>query len=92
MMRVQFHCSYCESVFNNEDDCRRHEIKEHAQGKAPKYERHDIVKWDSTGHAYYINELEYFSAATNQWVYSLEGTHATVTEDGLSLVCKRKTA
>lgn len=89
-MKVQFHCSYCKSVFNNEDDCRKHEIEEHAKGKAPKYKRHDIVKWDSTGHAYYINELEYFSTTVNQWVYSLEGTHASVAEDVLSLVCKEK--
>ena len=89
-MKVQFHCSHCESIFENEYDCRKHEIEEHAKGKAPKYERHDIVKWDSTGYAYYIKELEYFSTATNQWVYSLEDTNATVAEDGLSLVCKNK--
>lgn len=35
-MRTQFHCSYCDSVFNNEDACRKHEIEKHAQGKAPK--------------------------------------------------------
>ena len=89
-MRVQFHCSYCESVFNNEDDCRKHEIEIHAQGIPPKYERGDIVKWDSTGRSYYVNDTVYFDNANNQWVYALEGTHASVTEDGLSLVCKKE--
>ena len=89
-MRVQFHCSYCKSVFNNEDDCRKHEIEKHAQGKAPKFERGDIVKCDGSGYSYYIDNVAYFSNARNQWVYSLELTHATVAEDGLSLVCKKK--
>ena len=90
MMKAYFHCSYCESVFNNEDDCHKHEIEEHAKGKSPKYKRHDIVKLDSTGLAYYIKELEYFSTTTNQWIYSLEDTHESVAEDELSLVCKEK--
>ena len=89
MMRVQFHCSYCELVFNNEDDCRKHEIEKHAQGKAPKFERGDIVKCDGSGYSYYIDRVAYFSNARNQWVYSMEGTHETITEDGLSLVCKK---
>ena len=90
MMKVQFHCSYCESVFDNEDDCRKHEIENHAQGKAPKFERGDIVKCDGSGYSYYIDRVAYFSNARNQWVYSLEGTHANATENGLSLVCKKE--
>ena len=87
-MKVQFHCSYCEALFNNEDDCRKHEIEKHAQGKAPKFERGDIVKCSGTGYSYYIDRVAYFSNACNQWVYSLEGAHETVAEDDLSLVCK----
>ena len=89
-MRVQFHCSYCDSVFNNEDDCRKHEIDTHAQGKAPKFERGDIVKCDGSGYSYYIDRVAYFSNARNQWVYALDGTNACIAEDGLSLVCKKK--
>ena len=90
MMTVQFHCSYCEAIFDNEDECREHEIEKHAQGKAPKFERGDIVKCSGMGYSYYIDRVAYFSNARNRWVYSLEGTHATVAEDGLSLVCKKK--
>lgn len=91
-MKVYFHCSYCESIFDSEDDCRKHEIEEHAQGKAPKFKRGDIVKWDSVECSCYISGLEYFSNAANQWVYSLEGISTTVREDCLSLVCKKENA
>lgn len=91
-MKVKFHCSYCESVFYNEDDCLKHEIVKHAQGKAPKFKKGDIVKWDSVGCAYYISGPEYFSNVTNQWIYNLEGISSTVREDNLSLVCKKENA
>ncbi|MBO5680373.1 MAG: hypothetical protein J6T08_01550 [Lentisphaeria bacterium] len=89
-MRVQYHCSYCSETFSYEDDCRKHEIEAHAKGKAPKYEIHDIVKLNSTGYSYYVKDVAYFSNARNQWVYSLEGTPSTVSEDCLSLVCKKE--
>lgn len=89
-MRVQYHCGYCESVFDNEDDCRKHEIEKHARGQAPKYEKGDIVKLNSAGFSYYVKDVSYFSNARNQWVYSLEGTPPTVSEDCLSLVCKKE--
>ena len=89
-MRVQYHCSYCEEIFSDEDNCRKHEIEKHAQGQAPKYEKGDIVKLNSAGYSYYVKDVAYFSNARNQWVYSLEGTPSAVSEDCLSLVCKKE--